>query len=1018
MSFAQPAYDAHVALSRRRYVIPHHFPPGQPWYRVDAPEPFTDSSFYAFSPTNPFRVALTRAIHSDVWSIGVLVLIFVSCVLLACDSPGLDPVSTEAVTLYYLDLATTVLYSVEMACRLVVFGVWVGDRAALKNGWNVMELLIVLVSIASTIVPSVKGLKALRALRPLRILSRLPGAKVVVSSLGKSMFNIANVLVVAFLLLFCLAIVGVELFKGRLAQCLLPPSGSPLPVNEDVCALNGGVWTNPIWTGNYDDVSAALLVLFELCTEENWPGTMYAAVDSTDPGLAPDVNHNQWVGLFFVVAIVVGSLFIKTLFTATILDGYSLNYAEITGAGGGTSPLQRQWIDFYKLTIDFPPPLSKPRPAVKWLWRWDLRVRRFFFDTARSRAFEYFFLAVIFLNVCALSMSFSYQPAWYANLLSVVNSICTWLFVVELLVLWLGSGVRDYFRVRFNAFDFVIVILTAYEFFYEQNLVSFHIGFNPSIFRVIRMVRIFKLFQKFPRLVQLGQTVWFALPALYNVALLMVLEYFIFSVLGMALFGKVKHGFYMTAHGNYETFPSAMVTLFREMTGENWNGIMRDCMVQPPFCDPNAGDCGSTWLSPLFHVGFQVMSAMLVMDLIVAIILNQFENQLEKEKRMDAAIMSEQAMRTFGEHWAHFSRGKWTMPVSKLPAFLRYLPPPLGFTKGSEQLYGVDMAHFLDELKIPCDNQSVHYLDVVHQLGYRFFQNRYPEVLRLENEEEQSVAHLLDDEDVDAFSSVTLPYTTAGIRLANEDLSLIRRQAQRQFPSLAADAKWETFAGQVHRVVICQKMLRGVFDRKRLRAKLVKPLLMEMTEGQRQEAEMLAAKHARGETFDFNSTALERREEPTPGTTPHLSVSTPATTGVAPSASLQSPETSRARHLRSPSSSGRGTYSVVAEFRAMKAMRSGTQFNRSSSQLSTSTETPLAARQGLNDGGGTHGSGGVTPTSGLPQLVKAVSLPLASTTEGEREDVEEEAEAEAEAAAKSPSPEKSQADATSTGSSQ
>ena len=154
----------------------------------------------------------------------------------------------------------------------------------------------------------------------------------------------------------------------------------------------------------------------------------------------------------------------------------------------------------------------------------DLRVRRFFFDTAKSQAFEYFFLAVILVNVTALSMSFSYQPTWYANMLTVVNSICTWLFVMEILILWMGSGVRDYFRTRFNQFDLIIVMLTAYEFFYEQNLVSFHIGFNPSIFRVIRMIRIFKLFQKFPRLVQLGQTVWFSLPALYNVTLLMVLR--------------------------------------------------------------------------------------------------------------------------------------------------------------------------------------------------------------------------------------------------------------------------------------------------------------------------------------------------------------------------------------------------------------------------------------------------------------------------------------------------------------
>ena len=1047
---APPAYDAHVAPPRRRFVIPHHFPAGQPWYRQEKPGAFTSTSLYLFGPSNRFRLLLSAAVHSDAWSIGVLLLIFTSCVLLALDYPALDPASVEGQTLYWADLVTTVLYTVEMLCRFVVFGVVLDPGSCLRNGWNAMEFGIVLVSIASTIVPSVKELKALRALRPLRILSRLPGAKLVVSSLGKSMLNIANVLVVAFLLLFTLAIVAVALFKGRLQQCLQPPDGAQILVDEVDCAANGGVWTNPLWIGNYDDLGAALLVLFEICTEENWPTSMTTAVDATAPGLAPQVNYNQWVGIYFVVAIVVGSLFIKTLFTATILDGYSVNYAEITGAGGGTSPLQRQWLDFYKLTIDMPPPLSKPRPTTRWFSSFDLKLRRFFFDTAKSRSFEYFFLGVISLNVVALSLPFSYQPAWYTNMLTAINSVCTWLFVAEILILWLGLGVRDYFRSRFNQFDFVVILLTAYEFFYDMNLAGFHIGFNPSIFRVIRMIRIRKLFSKFPRLVQLGKTVWFSLPSLYNVTLLMVLEYFIFSVLGMALFGRVKHGFYLTGHGNYETFTSAMVTLFREMTGENWNGIMRDCMVQPPFCDDDSGDCGNTLLSPLFHVGFQVMSAMLVMDLIVAIILNQFENQLEKEKRMDAAILSERDMRLFGEHWAHFSASSYTMPVPKLPAFLRYLPPPLGLTRGDDrdrQLYGVEMAHFLDELRIPTDDQNVHYLDVVHQLGYRAFKKKYPEIVRMEEEEEKSLHELLpDDEDDDdqdereqdvnqrsssslgfgqphtrSSSSLALSYTTAGIRLANEDVSLMRRQAQRQFPSLLTGSHWSSFAGQVHRVVICQKMLRGVFDRRRLRQKLVAPLLQEMREEeeqqqQQQEVEAEERKEASREqevgqrplyirTSSDLSEGSEEKQRMSRGEDwkelgskrgSIASMASPPSFLHQRLASMASSPSHSRLPASSPSGSGRSN-SVVAEVMAMRALRQQQSLLGQNRSLSNLLQTPKS-RGGPTApfGAGVQGhvAGSLSPSSlsqpATPLLIKAASLPLASTREENHEELEAE----------------------------
>ncbi len=70
--------------------------------------------------------------------------------------------------------------------------------------------------------------------------------------------------------------------------------------------------TNPLHTGNYDNVLNAMLVLFELCTEEAWPNTMIEAVDATSPGLQQAINHNQWAGLFFVVFVVIGSMFVSS----------------------------------------------------------------------------------------------------------------------------------------------------------------------------------------------------------------------------------------------------------------------------------------------------------------------------------------------------------------------------------------------------------------------------------------------------------------------------------------------------------------------------------------------------------------------------------------------------------------------------------------------------------------------------------------------------------------------------------
>lgn len=98
----------------------------------------------------------------------------------------------------------------------------------------------------------------------------------------------------------------------------------------------------------------------------------------------------------------------------------------------------------------------------------------------------------------------------------------------------------------------------------------------------------------------------------------------------MALFSNVKHGYFINVHGNYSSFGRTIVTLFRSMTGENWNGLMRDTMVAPPFCDESVGNCGYPILAPFVHCAFQVLSSMLLMNLVISVVLEQFEEEMQK----------------------------------------------------------------------------------------------------------------------------------------------------------------------------------------------------------------------------------------------------------------------------------------------------------------------------------------------------------------------------------------------------
>ena len=51
---------------------------------------------------------------------------------------------------------------------------------------------------------------------------------------------------------------------------------------------------------------------------------------------------------------------------------------------------------------------------------------------------------------------------------------------------------------------------------------------------------------------------------------IVVLFFYIFSVVSMNLFGNVRRNYYLKRHANFEDFPNSFLMLFRITGGENW----------------------------------------------------------------------------------------------------------------------------------------------------------------------------------------------------------------------------------------------------------------------------------------------------------------------------------------------------------------------------------------------------------------------------------------------------------------
>ena len=133
-----------------------------------------------FGPKNPFRRGCAAMVANPAFDRVVLILIAISSISLALDNPLLDPDSALANSLSEIEVVTTILFTVEMALKVCAHGFFFMPGSYLRNSWNVLDFIVVVISVfqlftdSSGSLQGLKSLRALRALRPLRYMFWFP----------------------------------------------------------------------------------------------------------------------------------------------------------------------------------------------------------------------------------------------------------------------------------------------------------------------------------------------------------------------------------------------------------------------------------------------------------------------------------------------------------------------------------------------------------------------------------------------------------------------------------------------------------------------------------------------------------------------------------------------------------------------------------------------------------------------------------------------------------------------------
>nr|XP_013805111.1 PREDICTED: sodium channel protein type 5 subunit alpha isoform X2 [Apteryx mantelli mantelli] len=646
------------------------------------------------------RKTCYRIVEHNWFETFIIFMILLSSGALAFEDIYLEDRKNIKTILEYADKIFTYIFVLEMLLKWVAYGF----KKYFTNAWCWLDFLIVDVSLISLIANTlgysemgpIKSLRTLRALRPLRALSRFEGMRVVVNALVGAIPSIMNVLLVCLIFWLIFSIMGVNLFAGKFGKCINKTEGD-MPLDSKIinnmsdCILYNVSGTF-YWTKvkvNFDNVGAGYLALLQVATFKGWMEIMYAAVDSRECEEQPEWESNLYMYLYFVIFIIFGSFFTLNLFIGVIIDNFNQQKKKISGQDIFMTEEQKKYYNAMKKLGSKKPQKPIPRPLNKY--------QGFIFDVVSKQAFDVSIMILICLNMVTMMVETDDQSQEKVNILHKINMLFVAIFTGECIIKMLALR-HYYFTNGWNIFDFVVVILSIVGTVLSDIIQKYF--FSPTLFRVIRLARIGRIL----RLIRGAKgirTLLFALmmslPALFNIGLLLFLVMFIYAIFGMANFAYVKKEYGIDDMFNFQTFANSMLCLFQITTSAGWDGLLNPILnTGPPYCDPNLpnangskGDCGSPAVGILFFVTYIIISFLIVVNMYIAIILENFSVATEESTEP----LSEDDFDMFYEIWEKFDpEATQFIEYSALSDFADALSEPLRIAKPNKiKLIAMDL---------------------------------------------------------------------------------------------------------------------------------------------------------------------------------------------------------------------------------------------------------------------------------------------------------------------------------------
>ena len=210
-------------------------------------------------------------------------------------------------------------------------------------------------------------------------------------------------------------------------------------------------------------------------------------------------------------------------------------------------------------------------------------------------------LGLIIFNAVTLGLETSPSVMdRYGPLLHALDRAVLTVFVVELAARMMVFRLA-FFRDPWSLFDLFVVGIA---------LVPATGSF--SVLRALRILRVLRLVTAVPSLKRVVGGLVTALPGMGSILLLLLLIFYVFSVMAAKLFGATKPEL-------FGSFGAAAYTLFQVMTFDDWSaGIVKPLMDEHPWA----------WL---FFIVFILLSTFMVLNLFIGVVVSALDEETARD---------------------------------------------------------------------------------------------------------------------------------------------------------------------------------------------------------------------------------------------------------------------------------------------------------------------------------------------------------------------------------------------------